>query len=216
MLTAGHAATPRAPAKAPVREAPTTAAVAPGDVVAGRQKAESERCIECHGVDGQGQGRPNGPEGKFAKLAGQSADYLVKQIGDFRAGTRKNDSMLLIARVVDDADLRDIAAYFAAQPPMRGDGGGASEAAQRLYTQGDPVRGIAACASCHGTSDKPTAGPQHPRLAGQEYRYLAQQLLDWRHRQRRNDASELMNQVAAKLTDAEVDALSLYLSGLSP
>lgn len=216
VVTAGHASTPRVPVKAPTRVAAAVAALPPGDAAAGQAKAESERCFECHGANGQGQGRSNGPEGKFAKLAGQSADYLVKQMGDFRAGTRKNDEMLLIARVVDDADLRDIAAYFAAQAPMRGDGGGAGEVARRLVTHGDAARGVPACASCHGSADQPPASALHPRLAGQEYRYLAQQLADWRQRQRRNSPGDVMNRVAAALSDAEIDALALYLSGLSP
>ena len=60
-----------------------------GDPVVGREKADAERCIECHGIDGQGQGHSNGPEGKFARLAGQDIAYFLKQIQDFRSGARK-------------------------------------------------------------------------------------------------------------------------------
>lgn len=82
----------------------------PGDAALGQGKADAERCIECHGADGQGQGHSNGPEGKFARLAGQQAAYIVKQIQDFRSGARKHDQMAIMARSITDEDAADIAA----------------------------------------------------------------------------------------------------------
>src|SRR4051812_24654744 len=64
-----------------------------GDAVEGRIKSEDNRCQECHGADGNGQGLNNGAAGKFAKLAGQNADYITKQIREFRTGERKSDLM---------------------------------------------------------------------------------------------------------------------------
>lgn len=212
-LVGGAMAAPRAK----VRPAATSAAVVaapPGDPVAGREKAESERCIECHGEAGQGAGHSNGPEGKFAKLAGQSAAYIVKQIEDFRSGARKHDVMAVMARSIEDADLRDIAAYFAAQAPMQGAGPVDGGLAERLVAQGNAARGIPACSACHGGATQAPATALHPRLAGQEYRYLAQQLHDWRSGWRRNSPGGVMSAVTAKLTDAEIEALSLYWAGL--
>lgn len=184
-----------------------------GDPVLGRDKAESERCQECHGVDGNGAGHANGPEGKFAKLAGQLPQYILKQIQDFRSGARKHDQMAIMARSVSDEDVADIAAYFHAQPLMQGDGSGRYEVADRLFNQGDSARGIPACASCHGLQGRgPTASPLTPVIGGQEWRYLEKQLLDWRSGDRKNSADGVMNQVTRKLTDAEVQALADYLS----
>lgn len=191
-----------------------TAAAPPGDPVAGREKAESERCIECHGEAGQGAGHSNGPEGKFAKLAGQSAAYIVKQIEDFRSGARKHDVMAMMARSLDPADLRDIAAYFAAQAPMQGEGPAGAGDAERLVAQGDAARGVPACGACHGGTTRAPASALHPRLAGQAYRYLAQQLQDWRSGWRRNSPGGVMSAATARLTDAEIEALSLYWAGL--
>ena len=186
-----------------------------GDAVLGREKAEAERCMECHGVDGQGAGHANGPEGKFAKLAGQSADYILKQIQDFRSGARKHDQMQIMARSVSDEDVRDIAAYFAAQPPMRGDGAAVDSVGQALFENGDASRGVLACTSCHGPQGKGMPGNLLvPVIGGQEWRYLDKQLRDWRSGERRNSADAVMNQTSRPLTDAEIEALTNYLSGV--
>lgn len=214
-----HAAAPKAKAapgaaKGPANTAATGGSNSSGDATLGQAKADSERCIECHGEQGQGLQHANGPEGKFAKLAGQSAPYLLKQLDDFRSGARKHDVMAVMARSLDAADARDIAAYFAAQPAMRGDGQGQSPAAQRLFTEGDAGRGLPACVSCHGDAQRAPASALHPRIAGQEYRYLAQQLQDWRSGWRRNSPGGVMGPIASKLSEAEIDALALYLAGL--
>lgn len=184
-----------------------------GNAVLGREKAEAERCQECHGVDGNGAGHANSTEGKFAKLAGQLPQYVLKQIQDFRSGARKHDQMAIMARSVSDEDVADIAAYFNAQPLMRGDGVGQHEVAERLFNQGDAARGITACASCHGAQGRgPTANPLTPVIGGQEWRYLEKQLLDWRSGDRKNSEGGVMTSVTRSLTDAEVQALADYLA----
>jgi cytochrome c553 len=186
-----------------------------GDPVLGREKADAERCIECHGVDGNGAGHSNGPEGKFAKLAGQHPDYILKQIRDFRSGTRQHDQMQIMARSVSDADVRDIAAYFSSQPIRSSPDGQRQGPGQALYDSGDPARGLPACAGCHGTLGKGVAGsPLTPVIGGQEWRYLDQQLRNWRSGERRNSPDGAMSQMAKALTDADIQALADYLSGL--
>lgn len=202
--------------KARASEARATRAVSTqGDPVLGKEKAEAERCMECHGEDGNGAGHANGPEGKFAKLAGQHPDYILKQIRDFRSGARKHDQMAIMARSVPDEDIVDIAAYFGSLPRMKGEGGGAYPAGQLLYRQGDSTRGIAACATCHGDQGQGVIGNLlAPVLAGQEWRYLDKQIRDWRSGDRRNGGDPVMNQVSKPLTDAEIESLTNYLSGL--
>ncbi len=184
-----------------------------GDAQLGRIKAENERCFECHGEQGLGVG--HGPETIFARLAGQKADYIERQIAHFKAGLRKNDSMLITARAVDADDLRDIAAYFSQLPVMRGEGvqdAAANAVAQDLTLRGDPPRGIAACSSCHGQAGEGIAGHPAPRLAGQESRYLAKQLRDFQQRQRREAVDSGMAAAARALSEAEIDQLSVYFS----
>jgi cytochrome c553 len=186
-------------------------AAPPGDPVAGRDKADAERCLECHGVAGEGQGFSNGTEGKFARLGGQHPDYIIKQVQDFRSGKRKNDFMKMIASGINDADLADIAAYFAAQPAMPSGAAPKNDAAHQLYVNGDPARKLPACVSCHGEGGKGTVGVG-PVIGGQGLRYLEQQLQDWRNGSRSNSAGGIMNQFAAPLTDAEIEALARYVS----
>jgi cytochrome c553 len=186
-------------------------AAPPGDPVAGKDKADAERCLECHGVAGEGQGFSNGTEGKFARLGGQHPDYIIKQVQDFRSGRRKNDFMKMIASGISDADLADIAAYFAVQPAMPAGAAPKNDAAHRLYVNGDPARKLPACAGCHGEGGKGTAGVG-PVIGGQGLRYLEQQLQDWRNGSRSNSAGGIMNQLTAPLTDAEIEALARYVS----
>jgi cytochrome c553 len=186
-----------------------------GDPIAGKDKADSERCMECHGLDGNGAGHANSVEGKFAKLAGQTPEYMLKQIQDLRSGARKHDQMAIMARSVSDEDVRDIAAYFAGLPRSSSPAGAQQELGKALYAQGDAARGIQACVSCHGEQGRGlVATPLVPNVGGQEWRYLDKQMRDWRSGERRNSPDGVMNKVTAALTDKEIEALADYLSGL--
>jgi cytochrome c553 len=193
-------------------------AVPAGNPVWGKEKADSERCMECHGEDGQGSGNGHAAEGKFAKLAGQHPDYVLKQIRDFRSGARKHDQMAIMAKSVSDEDVRDIAAYFASLPAMKPDGSASAEAKAKgraLYEQGDAARGEPACATCHGVNGEGLPGQQlFPIIGGQEWRYLDKQLRDWRTADRKNGSDAIMNTVTQKLTDNDIQALATYLSGM--
>jgi cytochrome c553 len=211
----------KAPAASAAKAKPATTLAAPGpraaDPTLGQGKAESERCLECHGPQGQGDGVANGAPARFAKLAGQPADYLVQQLQAFRNGKRKNDLMKIMTLPLEEEDLRDIAAFFAQQPPMHGTDPGATEshdAARTLFAQGDAARGITACASCHGEAGQggPPGGPLVPRLAGQDVIYLAQQLEDWRTGWRTEAAGSVSHQKAKALTPTEINALAAYLA----
>ena len=184
------------------KKAPVSAAVPAGDAAAGRIKSESERCQECHGLDGNG----NGQDGKFARLAGQYPAYIVKQVQDFRSGARKHDLMMVMARSLEEADIADIAAYYGGLPAMHGEAVHAdTEAGQRLF---------AACAACHGAQGKGNGDAAFPVIGGQDVKYLRNQLLAWRSGERRNSPGGAMNDAAKGLTDAEIDALAHYVSGL--
>lgn len=187
-----------------------------GNVIAGKEKSEDNRCQECHGPDGNGQGPSTGAAGKFAKLAGQYPDYITKQISEFRSGERKHDLMHIMAKSIDDGDAVDIAAYFTSQKKMHGDGSGKTEVAQKLFTQGDTNRNILPCINCHGIDGKglDITGQVIPIIGGQEWQYLEKQLQDWRSGERHNSAGNVMNTIAKPLTDAEIKALTDYISGL--
>lgn len=192
--------------------APTAQALAPkGNAAAGADKADAERCVECHGTHGQGT-----HEAKFARLAGQHPAYIIRQVHNFRHNVRKNDAMAIAARAVSDEDLLDIAAFFSSQPRVKGDGKPGTPAAVRLVTQGDPARGIPACAACHGPDSQGQALPGLlvPSLAGQEYQYLLNQFSEWRNGWRPDSPDGSMVRIAKALTEAEINDLSQYFTSL--
>jgi cytochrome c553 len=170
-----------------------------------------ETCASCHSLDGISA------MARFPKLAGQSADYIAKQVRDFRDGRRRNDGgqMEAIAGDIDDENLAKSAAYFAglAPPPPDASQPAGSEDWQRgaaLYRDGDGTAGIARCSTCHDGADSPRTGA--PRLTAQHAAYLEKQLRDWRSGARNNDLNQLMPAIATKLTDRDIAALAAFLA----
>ena len=78
-----------------------------GDPRAGRRLAGG-RCAVCHGNDGIAR-QPDA-----ANLAGQPAIYVTNQLNAFRSGERKNEQMNIIAQELTDAQIADLAAWYAA------------------------------------------------------------------------------------------------------
>ncbi|MEO5362068.1 MAG: c-type cytochrome [Magnetococcus sp. DMHC-8] len=82
-------------------------AFAAGDAAAG--KAKSAACAACHGPDGVSKVETN------PNLAGQKVGYLVAQMKAFRDGKRVNPLMTAPTKTLTDADIDNLAAYFASQ-----------------------------------------------------------------------------------------------------
>lgn len=76
-----------------------------GDVAAG--KAKSAACTACHGADGISK------IAVYPNLAGQKAKYLEAQMKAFRDGKRKNPMMIMPTKKLTDADISNLAAYYA-------------------------------------------------------------------------------------------------------
>jgi len=168
-------------------------------------------CATCHSLDGISV------MARFPKLAGQRPDYIAKQVRDFRDGRRQNDGgqMAAIAGEIGDEDLAKSAAYFAGLPSPPPDGSLAVESEEwrrgaALYWDGDASSGIAKCSSCHDNAE--SKRPDAPLLKAQHAAYLAKQLGDWRSGERRNDSSQIMPAVAAKLSDRDISALATFLA----
>jgi cytochrome c553 len=196
--------------------APAAASALPkGNALAGKAKAEDERCIECHGHDGNANDIEDGVGniGKFPRLASQHPGYIIKQFKEFRSGKRNNETMAVMSKTVSDADLADIAAYFASQKLLPGNSEGSNPLGRNLFLAGDAARGILPCAGCHSGAAQ-EASPETPRIAGQHRRYLQKQLIEWRAGERRNSPGDVMNVVTKGLSDAEIDALANYVSSL--
>lgn len=166
-------------------------------------------CVACHGTDG------NSPLPANPSLAGQHARYLYKQLSDYKAGRRKNAVMAGMVATLSDDDMRNLAAYFAAQKPRPGAAKDRElvAAGQKLYRGGDSAIGIPACSACHSPNGAGIPA-QYPRLAGQHGEYTISQLQHFRSGERDNDANSMMRIITARLSDKEIAALAEYVSGL--
>ena len=182
--------------------------MAAGDAAAGKSK--SAMCMGCHGADG------NAPADAFPKLAGQHAGYLAKQMVDFKAATDRNDpTMLGMVAALTAQDMEDIGAFYASQ---KGTVGLADEKqvelGKAIYRGGNMSSGVPACMGCHSPSGDGNPGAKFPSLKGQHAKYTAKQLRDFRDSKRKNDAGKMMRNVALRMTNAEIDAVSQFIAGL--
>jgi len=191
------------------------AAIAPAqaaNLAAGQAKAK-EICAACHGADGNSTGPAN------PKLAGQHAEYLFKQLQNFKvkAGAkeaeRANPVMAGFAAQLSEEDMRNVAAYFAAQPlkPAAAKNKDIVALGQQIYRGGIASKNVPACAGCHSPNGAGIPA-QYPRVAGQFAEYTDAQLVAFRQGVRKNSAQ--MTTIAARLSDAEIRALSDYIAGL--
>jgi cytochrome c553 len=187
-----------------------TAQTEQGSVEAGAEKATE--CAACHGPNGNSQSAILGPS-----LAGQHASYIVRQLRAFKEGTRVNVAMKPFADKLSEQDMRDVAAYFAAQtitpkgadPTLVGRG-------EEIYRGGIPERGITACIACHGPNGSGNPLAAYPRISAQHADYVTKTLTEYASGERRSDAelNQMMRNVAELLLADEMRALASYVQGL--
>lgn len=190
------------------------AMAATGNAEAGQQK--SAVCAACHGPDG------NSPLDMYPKIAGQHESYLFKQLKDYKLAAetggeqgRADPIMQGQVMMLSEQDMADLAAFFAAQEMSPGSAPEDVIAeGQKLFIGGDEARGIAACAACHGPRGDGMALANFPDISGQSAAYTKQQLERFRSGERLNDLNSMMRDVAAKLTDKDIEILSQYIQGL--
>ncbi len=182
---------------------------------AGDPQAGEENAAVCAGCHGQGGAKP--VMGVYPKLSGLGEKYLYRQLVAIKSKERNIPEMTGILDNMSDQDLQDLAAYFDSQEmvvsqadPDLVDQGSA------LYRGGNMATGVPACAGCHNPQGNGNAPAGYPALGGQNAEYLVKQLKAYRDGDRNNGANAaIMMDVAAKLTDAEIEAVSSYISGLN-
>jgi cytochrome c553 len=182
-------------------------ALAKGDPAKGQALAGA--CAACHGPDGNSM-IPTNPS-----LAQQHADYIAKQLAEFKNGTRANAIMAGMAAGLTSEAMNDLGAYFQKQK-LRHTGARDRELAakgRKLYRGGDVARGIPACSACHSPTGAGMPA-QYPRIGGQHAEYTLAQLKAFRAGERANDTNAMMRSVAAKLTDADMASVAEYIAGL--
>ena len=170
------------------------------------KKIVSGVCFVCHGAEGESASEV------FPKLAGLHAEYIAKQLDNFKSGKRKSTAMAdMVAKLTPD-EMVALGKYFEKQSAPKEELTDAPLAAvgQYIYHQGNKFSGLAACASCHGAEAKGTVSL--PRLAGQYAAYTDTQLKQFNQRERTND-NAVMHAIVTKMTPLEMAAVAQYLSG---
>lgn len=179
----------------------------------GGEKPAAMACVSCHGPEALGS-----DAGGFPRLAGLPSPYVVKQLRDFRSGTRSSPVMQPIAAALSEAERQAAAAYVA---KLRAPAARKVDRADRAQGLGEVLalrgaweRDIPECVTCHGPGGV-GVGDHFPPLSGQPASYLSAQLDAWRAGTRRNDPDDLMGHIARSLTDAEVSAVAKYFEALT-
>jgi cytochrome c553 len=191
-----------------------TAQAIDGDAEAGKTK--SATCAACHNADG------NSAVDMYPKLAGQHAGYLYKQLVDFKTGMetagkqgRNNSIMFGMVATLSDQDMKDLAAFYASQKMKAGTTPeNVIARGEQLYRGGDADRGIASCIACHGPRGNGNSLGGFPKIAFQHASYVKTTLQEFRAGKRANDLNGMMQDIAKKLTDDDIEVLSQYLGGL--
>jgi cytochrome c553 len=168
-----------------------TAVPGGGDPAAG--KAAAAACSGCHGDDGN-SAKPDTPS-----LAGQDAQYLVKATKSYVDSNRDNATMKSLVAALSNADIENLAAFYASQEPK-------APAVRKPLTTAEWAQ---RCNRCHGI-DGNSVDPLMPALAGQREDYLAKALRAYKEGTRKNPMMDAMSQV---LSETEIDNLVAYYAG---
>jgi len=181
-----------------------------GDVNVGEKKIAL--CIGCHGIKGYQSSFPE--VYKVPMISGQGARYIVSALGAYKNGERKHPTMRGVASGMDDQDIADVAAYYAAHgkvdgaPPLGKTADGSARVAALLK------RG--ACVTCHGESFNKPLDPSYPKIAGQHADYLFVALKSYKTEGNATwgRSNPIMAGVAKQFSNAELKELANYVSAL--
>jgi len=185
-----------------------TLTVHAGDAEAGSSKVAL--CVACHGETG------NSLVGSFPNLGGQGEAYILKQLVEIQNGTREVPTMAGMLDNMSEADLADIAAFYASQDRSYG----AADAdlvqlGESIYRFGVPRKNIAACTACHAPTGNGNGPAKFPALAGQWPEYTVQQLKAFQSGERHNDGDgKMMRTTALDMNEQEMQAVAAYIYGL--
>jgi cytochrome c553 len=191
-----------------------SAAPAAAQDAAKAQSIANQVCASCHAADGNSTAPAN------PKIAGQFAEYLHKQLVDFKPQQGKKPSrespiMMGMVANLSEADMKGLAAFYAGQKlkPAAATDKNLAALGQKIWRGGNATTGVPACAGCHGPAGAGMPA-QYPRLAGQYSEYIASQLKAFKEGGRANDPNGMMRGVAARMSEREIRAVAEYAAGL--
>lgn len=184
-----------------------TNSFADGEPAAGKEK--TALCVACHGNEGVST-TPIWPN-----LAGQHAEYVRKQLHDFKVNKRSNPQMSPMATTLTDSDIEDLSAYYASLTAAAGEAAPENIVdGETIYRAGNPKTGLVACSACHGPGGAGNAAAKYPALSGQHAEYTVASLKAFKAEERANDDKNIMRIIAGKMTNQEIDAVANYIQGL--
>jgi cytochrome c553 len=169
-------------------------------------------CSNCHGVGG------NAVSPNFPNLAGQVEPYVVAQLNGFKSHGRRDPAgfeyMWGLSRSLSEQQIKDLAAYYAGQAPIRqpieGDRS-RLDAGKSIFENGVADKGVPACSSCHGPKGEGNAS--FPRISGQHLDYIVKQLLVFQRTDERPEGT-IMKTVAHELTQQHIRDVATYLQAM--
>ena len=159
-------------------------------------KILSEPCAACHGADGNADGA------NMPTLAGQDARYFVKAMQAYKDGKRKHEQMFDAVDELSDADIDNLAAFYAGQEPVR----------RNVRTPLTTAEWVDRCERCHGIDGNST-DPRFPMLAGQERTYLANAFQAYISNTRGNS---IMHAMSDPLSQADLERIVEHYATRSP
>jgi cytochrome c553 len=170
------------------------------------QKIVMGSCFLCHGENGESASEV------FPKLAGQHANYIAKQLENFKTGQRKSTAMADMSKRLSADEMLALGQYFDSKPvaPEAVKDTELAAVGRYIFHTGNTYSGVPSCASCHGKDGLGTANL--PRLAGQYASYIETQLTLFNQRERTND-NAVMHSIVSKMTPLEIAAVAAYVSG---
>ena len=184
-----------------------------GDASKGQQIA-TQVCAACHNADGNSV-IPANPS-----LAGQHAEYITKQLNNFKPeegkpAVRESAVMSAMVAPLTSEDMKNLGAYYARQKPKHGvaKDKALAEQGEKVYRGGNLETSVPACAGCHSPNGSGLP-PIYPRLAGQHQEYTLAQLRAFRKEQRSNDDNQVMHMITTRMSEREMQAVSEFISGL--
>ena len=174
-------------------------------------------CIACHGANGEGNVALASPA-----IAGQSEDYLVRQLQNFKSGLRGTNPedtggaqmRPMVTTLADDAAVANVAAYIAsldAPPAPEASLSGDTSSGAKFY--------VSRCGACHGGKGEGNDALFAPRLTTLRDSYIVQQVQHFRSGTRGahpdDKYGKQMAIMAKVVTDQELNDIVAFLNELA-
>jgi cytochrome c553 len=172
------------------------------DINAGKVIAERD-CKGCHRVDG-GSAAPAIPI-----LAAQREAYLLASLQAYKTGKRVHAALRDLTGHMNEADMRNAAAYYASLPPVQAAQGKDAQVVSP-YEKGKAL--AEACGGCHGADGNSTT-PGTPSLAGQQPRYLVVATQEYLHGER---SKAPMHGKLSALSRTDLENIAFYYASQTP